>query len=196
MQIHKALPHNATRQNRDTEGRVTIFYKEFPPPPHSHDNRTLSNHVHVLWTSSPPPPPSSHPSKVRGINQCSTHIFLHGPILLPSPYQLGNCPSSSPPIPLHPLPPHRPSQQAFLSHPHSHPPPHPNSSSSPSPRYRHGGEEALGYVGHDDSNEEDEGIQPAIAQHKGHHKEHDANEHSKDGDEHYEVVDLYRQGGF
>jgi len=53
-----------------------------------------------------------------------------------------------------------------------------------------GGEQSLGYIGDDDSNEEDDGVEPIIAEYESDDEERDAEEHGHARDEVDEVSDL------
>ena len=55
---------------------------------------------------------------------------------------------------------------------------------------RDGGEQTLGHVGDDDSNEKDDGVEPVGAEYEGDHEERDSEEHRHTGDEVDEVLDL------
>jgi len=47
---------------------------------------------------------------------------------------------------------------------------------------RDGGEQSLGYVSYDDANEEDDGIEPIIAEYESNDEERDAEEDGNGGD--------------
>ena len=59
-----------------------------------------------------------------------------------------------------------------------------------------GGEQSLGHVGHDDADEEDDGLQPGVAQDDGQDEEGDAQEDGHAGDDVDEVLNLLGDGGF
>ena len=55
---------------------------------------------------------------------------------------------------------------------------------------RHCSQQSLGYVGDNNSDEEDDGIQPIIAEYEGNDKERHSKEDSYTSDEMNEVLDL------
>ena len=57
---------------------------------------------------------------------------------------------------------------------------------------RDSGEQSFWYVGDDDSNEKDDGVEPVVAEYEGDHEERDTEEHRHTGDEVDEVLDLAR----
>ena len=58
-----------------------------------------------------------------------------------------------------------------------------------------GSEEALGYVCHNDPDEEDDSVEPVVAEDEGDDEEADAKEDSDSGDDVDEVLDLLGNGG-
>lgn len=58
-----------------------------------------------------------------------------------------------------------------------------------------GGEQALGHVGDDDADEEDDGVEPVVAEDEGDDEEGDAKEDGHTGDQVDEVMDLLGDGG-
>lgn len=56
------------------------------------------------------------------------------------------------------------------------------------------GQETLRHVGHDDANEEDDGLQPAVAQDERQHEEGDTQKHSHPCDQLDEMFDLHGYG--
>merc|ERR1719486_37927 len=57
------------------------------------------------------------------------------------------------------------------------------------------GKETLGHVGHDDTDEEDDRVQPVVTQDEGNDEEADTEEDSDPGDDVDEVLDLLGNGG-
>ena len=57
------------------------------------------------------------------------------------------------------------------------------------------GEETLGYVCHNDPDEEDDSVEPVVAEDEGDDEEADAKEDSDSGDDVDEVLDLLGNGG-
>ena len=62
------------------------------------------------------------------------------------------------------------------------------------PTHSDGGKQSLGHVGHDDADEEDDGLQPGVAQDDGEDEEGDAQEDGHAGDDVDEVLDLSGDG--
>ena len=62
------------------------------------------------------------------------------------------------------------------------------------PTHSDGSQQSLGHVGHDDADEEDDGLQPAVAQAEGQDEEGHAQEHGHARDQVDEVLDLHVDG--
>lgn len=59
-----------------------------------------------------------------------------------------------------------------------------------------GGQQSFRHVGHDDANEEDDGLQPTVAQDESQDEEGDSQENSHSRDDMDEVLDLFGDGSF
>ena len=59
--------------------------------------------------------------------------------------------------------------------------------------HRERGQKAFGYVGDDDTDEEDDGVTPVVAENEGHDEEDDADEDGHSRDDVNKMADLLRQ---
>ena len=63
------------------------------------------------------------------------------------------------------------------------------------PTHSDGSQQSLGHVGHDDADEEDDGLQPAVPKDQGQDEEGHTQEHGHARDDVDEVLDLLGDGG-